>query len=46
MKDILEFIRIKDPNDSFVEFIIEACGRAHQPSAFIFNTSNELEKDI
>jgi len=46
LKDLPAFIRITDPNDSMVEFIIEAAGRAHRASAFIFNTSNELEKDV
>jgi len=29
-----------------VEFIIEGVGRSHRASAFIFNTSDELEKDV
>nr|AFK35029.1 unknown [Medicago truncatula] len=46
LRDLPAFIQITDPNDSMVEFIIEAAGRAHRASAFIFNTSNELEKDV
>jgi len=46
IKDLPDFVRAKYPNDSTVEFILEASGRAHRPSAFILNTSNELEKDV
>ncbi|RHN40465.1 putative 7-deoxyloganetin glucosyltransferase [Medicago truncatula] len=46
LKDLPDFIRITDTNDSMLEFIIEAAGRAHRATAFIFNTSNELEKDV
>jgi len=46
LKDLPDFTRITDPNDSMVEYIIEAAGRIHRASAFIFNTSNELEKDV
>jgi hypothetical protein len=46
LKDLPTFIRITNPNDSMVEFIIEAAGRAHRASAYIFNTSNELEMDV
>jgi len=46
LKDLPDFIRITDPNDSMVEFFIEAAGRTRRASAFIFNTSDELEKDV
>ncbi|AES74874.2 putative 7-deoxyloganetin glucosyltransferase [Medicago truncatula] len=46
IKDLPDFVRAKYPNDSMVEFILEASGRAHRPSAYILNTSNELEKDV
>nr|AFK38894.1 unknown [Medicago truncatula] len=46
LKDLPGYIRITDPNDCIVQFTIEAAGRAHRASAFIFNTSNELEKDV
>ncbi|AES74875.1 putative 7-deoxyloganetin glucosyltransferase [Medicago truncatula] len=46
LKDLPDFIRITDPNDSIIEFIIEGAGTAHKDSAFIFNTSDELEKDV
>ncbi|KAL5080298.1 hypothetical protein RYX36_008719 [Vicia faba] len=46
LKDLPDFIRVTDPNDSMVEFINEAAERAHRASAIIFNTSNELESDV
>ncbi|WJX65693.1 7-deoxyloganetin glucosyltransferase [Trifolium repens] len=45
LKD-LPFIRNIKPNDSSVECISEAVGRAHRANAIIFNTSNELESDV
>ncbi|PNY09823.1 cytokinin-O-glucosyltransferase [Trifolium pratense] len=46
LKDLPDFIRITDPNNALVEFIIEAAGRAHRASAIILNTSNELESGV
>ncbi|KAK2420020.1 7-deoxyloganetin glucosyltransferase [Trifolium repens] len=46
LKDLPDFIRTTNPNDSLVEFIVEAVGRAHRANAIIFNTSNELESDV
>ncbi|WJX70600.1 7-deoxyloganetin glucosyltransferase [Trifolium repens] len=46
LKDLPDFIRTTDSNDSLVEFIVEAVGRAHRANAIIFNTSNELESDV
>jgi UDP:flavonoid glycosyltransferase YjiC (YdhE family) len=45
LKD-LPFIRNIKPNDSSVECISEAAGRAHRANAIIINTSNELESDV
>ncbi|CAK8533440.1 unnamed protein product [Lathyrus sativus] len=46
LKDLPDFIRIIDPNNSLLEFINEAAERALRASAMIFNTSNELESDV
>ncbi|XP_004489451.1 7-deoxyloganetin glucosyltransferase [Cicer arietinum] len=45
LKDLPDYVRITDPNDSLVEFIIESIDRAPRAAAIIFNTSNELEND-
>ncbi|RHN50158.1 putative 7-deoxyloganetin glucosyltransferase [Medicago truncatula] len=45
LKDLPDFIRITEPNDVMVEFLIEAAERFHKSSAIIFNTYNELETD-
>ncbi|CAJ2665775.1 unnamed protein product [Trifolium pratense] len=46
LKDHLSFIRTTNPNDSMVEFLIEAADRVHKASAIVFNTFNELESDV
>ncbi|XP_045815037.1 7-deoxyloganetin glucosyltransferase-like [Trifolium pratense] len=46
LKDLPDFIRTTNPNDSMVEFLIEASDRFHKASAIVFNTYNELESDV
>ncbi|XP_024641788.1 7-deoxyloganetin glucosyltransferase [Medicago truncatula] len=46
LKDLPDFIRITDQNDSMVEFFIEAANHFHRASAIVFNTYNELESDV
>ncbi|XP_045818277.1 7-deoxyloganetin glucosyltransferase-like [Trifolium pratense] len=46
LKDLLDVVRTTDPNDSQVEFVIEAADTFHRASAIVFNTYNELESDV
>ncbi|WJX23377.1 7-deoxyloganetin glucosyltransferase [Trifolium repens] len=46
LKDLLTTLRTTDPNDSQVEFLIEAADSFHRASAIVFNTYNELESDV
>ena len=46
LKDLPDFIRTTDPNDSRIEFIIEAADTFQRASSIVFNTSNELESDV
>jgi len=46
LKDLPDHIRTTDPNDSRIEFIIEAADTFHRASSIVFNTSNELESDV
>jgi len=46
LKDLPDFIRTTDPNDLMLEFIFEMVDRFHRASAIVFNTSNELERDV
>ncbi|GAU37813.1 hypothetical protein TSUD_276300 [Trifolium subterraneum] len=46
LKDLLGLVRTTDPNDSRIEFVIEAADTFHRASAIVFNTYNELESDV
>ncbi|GAU37797.1 hypothetical protein TSUD_276150 [Trifolium subterraneum] len=46
LKDLLGLVRTTDPNDSRIEFVIEAAYTFHRASAIVFNTYNELESDV
>ncbi|GAU37814.1 hypothetical protein TSUD_276310 [Trifolium subterraneum] len=46
LKDLLDLLRTTDPNDSLVEFVIEAADTFHRASAIVFNTYNELESHV
>ncbi|CAJ2665769.1 unnamed protein product [Trifolium pratense] len=46
LKDIPDYIRTTDPNDTKVEFIIESADRFHKASSIIINSYNELESDV
>jgi UDP:flavonoid glycosyltransferase YjiC (YdhE family) len=43
---LLTTLRTTNPNDSQVEFLIEAADSFHRASAIVFNTYNELESDV
>ncbi|GAU47728.1 hypothetical protein TSUD_285150 [Trifolium subterraneum] len=46
LKDLPDFLRTTNPNDSALEFIIEMVDRFHRASAIVFNTSYELESSF
>ncbi|KAA8538105.1 hypothetical protein F0562_027713 [Nyssa sinensis] len=46
LKDIPSFIRTTDPDDFMVNFVLGELERAKKASAIIFNTFEELEKDV
>ncbi|XP_057447945.1 7-deoxyloganetin glucosyltransferase-like [Lotus japonicus] len=46
LKDLPDFIRTTDPNDIMLEFMVEVADRAKRASAIVFNTFNELERDV
>ncbi|WJX70618.1 7-deoxyloganetin glucosyltransferase [Trifolium repens] len=46
LKDLLDIIRTTDPNDSMLEFIIEAADKFNKASAVVLNTYNEIESDV
>jgi UDP:flavonoid glycosyltransferase YjiC (YdhE family) len=43
---LLTTLRTTDPNDSQVEFLVEAADSYDRASAIVFNTYNELESDV
>ncbi|KAL2335383.1 hypothetical protein Fmac_016596 [Flemingia macrophylla] len=45
LKDLPAFIRITDPNNFMVEFLIEVADNVHRASAILLNTFDELESD-
>ncbi|CAJ2665767.1 unnamed protein product [Trifolium pratense] len=46
LKDLLDLLRTTDPNDSMVEFVIEAADTFHKAAAIVFNTYSELESAV
>ncbi|CAL5185951.1 unnamed protein product [Lathyrus oleraceus] len=46
VKDLPTSIKTRNPNDLLIKFTAEMTGRYHRASAIIFNTSDELERDI
>ncbi|KAK7328134.1 hypothetical protein VNO77_22230 [Canavalia gladiata] len=45
LKDLPTYIRITDPKDLMIEFIIEAADNIHRANAIVINTFDELESD-
>jgi UDP:flavonoid glycosyltransferase YjiC (YdhE family) len=46
LKDLPDFIRTTNSNDSMMEFFVEAADKFNKASAIVFNTYNELESDV
>jgi hypothetical protein len=46
LKDLPDFIRTTNPNDSNLEFMIEAADNYHKASAIVLNTYNDIESDV
>ncbi|XVF61592.1 hypothetical protein PTKIN_Ptkin08bG0142400 [Pterospermum kingtungense] len=46
LKDIPSFIRTTDPNDSMFNFAMVVCEEILQSSSIIFNTFDELDKEL
>ncbi|KAL4583491.1 hypothetical protein LXL04_008065 [Taraxacum kok-saghyz] len=46
LKDIPTFIRVTDPKDFMINFVIQQTNRAKRSSAIILNTFDELEHDV
>ncbi|XP_057447731.1 7-deoxyloganetin glucosyltransferase-like [Lotus japonicus] len=46
LKDLPDFMRTTDPNATMLQFAIELADRSHRASAIVFNTFNELERDV
>ncbi|XP_029128496.1 7-deoxyloganetin glucosyltransferase isoform X2 [Cajanus cajan] len=46
LKDLPDFIRITDPNDFMVNFLIENANNVPRASAIVLNSFDELESDV
>ncbi|XP_057447729.1 7-deoxyloganetin glucosyltransferase-like [Lotus japonicus] len=46
LKDLHDSIRTTDPNDLMVQYTIELANTFHRASGIVFNTFNELERDV